>query len=310
MKENTMVQKSEAKLAIETQSVKKSFGRIKALDGLDLAVPEGAVCLLVGPNGAGKTTTLRMLLGQVRPTDGSANVFGLDVSRAGAAIRANVGYVPEDGAPIYSWMRVRDLLAYHSQYYERWDDDYAIRLTAAFELRTSVPFGKLSKGEKRRVQLVMAMAHRPALLLLDEPTDGLDPVIRDRFFRLLAAHLADTPTTVLISSHLVYESELLADHLGVMTRGKLSAQLDRAAIDRYLRRYIAEIPRAANKLGDLDSSIIAKRESGKEIDWVVWGEEDFVTKALWNAGSKTRSIKPLSLEEVARLLMEREEVTQ
>ena len=117
--------------------------------------------------------------------------------------------------PVYDWMEVGDLLRFHAAYYSTWDTAYAKTLVQSLGVKTDDRFGTLSKGESRRVQLVMALAHRPGLLLLDEPTDGLDPVIRDRFFAVLASHLAENETTVLISSHLVYESELFADHLGV-----------------------------------------------------------------------------------------------
>jgi len=253
---------------------------------------------------------MRVLLGQLRGNSGSTTVLGLDPTHNGPRVRASIGYVPEDGVPVYGWMPVRDLLAHHARYFEGWDDDYASRLTAAFELRLKTRFGKLSKGEKRRVQLVMALAHRPALLLLDEPTDGLDPVIRDRFFRVLATHLADTPTTVLISSHLVYESELFADHLGVLVNGRLTAQLDRTVIDQRLRRYVTERPRNEAALNGIASAVISREEIGNELSWVVWGKEEAVTKVLWEAGSKTRDIKPLALEEVARVLMEREGATE
>jgi ABC-2 type transport system ATP-binding protein len=304
-----MTQKSREPLVIDTSSIGKRFGKTAALAGLELAVPEGAVYLLVGPNGAGKTSAIRLLLGQLRADSGRATVFGLDPKSEGATIRASVGYVPENGIPIYGWMSVRGLLRYHASYFANWDDEYAGRLIEALEVRVRVRFGKLSKGEKRRVQLVMALAHRPRLLLLDEPTDGLDPVIRDRFFGLLADHLAATPTSVLISSHLVYESEMFADHLGVLKAGRLTAQLDRETIKQNLRRYVSELPRDESVIADIAGSVIARRDTGNETDWVVWGKESAVNEVLWRAGAKTRDIKGLTLEEVARVLMDREEVT-
>ena len=193
--------------AVATRGLRKQFGKEVALRGIDLQVPEGAVYVLVGPNGAGKSTTLKILLDLVRADAGAAEVFGLDPRARGPDVRAQIGYVPERHDWGYGWMRVGRLLEHHAAFYPRWDPQYAAHLARAFELRMDRKFGKLSKGQGRRVQLAMALAHRPPLLLLDEPTDGLDPVMRDETLGLLAEHLAETPTTVLISTHLVHEIE-------------------------------------------------------------------------------------------------------
>src|SRR5690606_1766153 len=144
---------------------------------------------------------------------------------------------PEARAIPYTWLRVRDLLAHHARYYPTWDAAYAAHLCAAMELRLDAKFGSLSKGEARRVELTMALAHRPRLLLLDEPTDGLDPVIRATVLSLLAEHMTESETSMLITTHLVYEMERFADHVGVIRAGRLVAQLDRIAMQTRLRRY-------------------------------------------------------------------------
>ncbi len=300
---STLMQRFDGALAIDTHSVTKSYGKTNALDGLELTVPEGAVYLLVGQNGAGKTTTLRMVLDLARPDTGRISVFGLSPDTAGARIRSSIGYVPEDRGPVYAWMRIGDLIAHHATYYARWDADYASHLVDALGIDLSPKYGTLSKGEARRVQLVMALAHRPRLLLLDEPTDGLDPLTRDRFFELLADHLASSPTTMLISSHLVYEQELFADRLGVLTNGRMTSQVDRDKLDRYMRRYVAEVP--ADGIGDagLRSAIVTRHGQTGGIDWVMWGEEADVTSALESAGAKVRHVKRLTLTEAARSLM-------
>ncbi|HSM06269.1 MAG TPA: ABC transporter ATP-binding protein, partial [Longimicrobiales bacterium] len=180
---------------IVTRGLVKRFGPVAALDGLDLQVPEGAVYVLVGPNGAGKSTLIRTLLGFVRRDAGTLDVGGVDPREAGGAVRANVGYVPEGHDLGYAWMRVGRLLEQHRVYYPGWDADYAGHLLDAYEVDPGRRCGALSKGQRRRVQLLLALAHRPALLLMDEPTDGLDHVIRDTTLALLSEHLADTPTT-------------------------------------------------------------------------------------------------------------------
>ena len=182
--------------AVATHGLSKRYGSETALAGVDLRVPEGAVYILIGSNGAGKSTALKVLMNLERPDAGRAEVFGLDTASRGPEVRAQVGYVPEQHAPGYRWMTCGRLIQHVAAYYPAWDDAYADHLIAVFGVRLQRKVGSLSKGEARRLQLVLALAHRPPLLLLDEPTDGLDPVVRKRTLALLAEHLADTPTTV------------------------------------------------------------------------------------------------------------------
>ena len=309
MTAHTLVQEFGDDLTVETRGAVKRFKNTDALKGLDLSIPEGAVYVLVGPNGAGKTTALRLLLDELRPNEGSVRVFGLDPASAGAQVRASIGYVPETGQPPYGWMAVSDLLAHHASYYAAWDAPYASKLSKALDIRSDAPFGKLSKGERRRVQLVMAMSHRPRLLLLDEPTDGLDPVVRDRFFELLADHLATCPTTALISSHLVYESELFADHLGVLRNGRLSAQLARTSLDEQLRGYVTGLPQNGFSVSDVGHPVLALSETRGEVNWIIWGNEEDICSSLTKVGAAPRSVRRLNLVETARVLMSHEEVS-
>ncbi len=296
-----------ATLAVESRALVKRYGRTTALDGLDLAVPEGAVYLFAGENGAGKTTTLRLLLGLTRPDAGTAAVFGLDPAERGEWVRAAAGYVPEGDGPPYPGLAVGLLLCHHAAYYETWDAAYATRLIAAFEIDLEKRYGRLSKGQRWRVQLVMALAHRPPLLLFDEPTDGLDPVARDSFFAVLAEHLAATPTTIVLSTHVVGEAELLADHVGVLRQGRLTAQVDRRTLDARLKRYRAEVPAGWTPPALPASAVLTRREAGGEIDWVVWGEEPEVSCSLAAAGARVRAVTALDLAAAVRVLMRPEE---
>ena len=290
-------------LAIRTESLGKRFGRDTALRGLNLRVPEGSVTLLVGPNGAGKSTTLRVLMGLLRADEGTASVFSLDPMRRGAEVRARVGYVPERWDVGYGWMRVGRMLEHHAAFFPGWDAGYAARLAEAMELRMDRKLGALSKGQARRVQLLLALAHRPPLLLLDEPTDGLDPVVRDETLRLIAGHLADSPTTALISTHRVYEVERLADRVAVLGEGRLLAQISCDRLRRKLQRYRAEVPEAWTGAGDLDGVVVRRAGTGREILWTVWGEPDEVTGRLARAGATVREVGPLSLDDAAITLL-------
>ncbi|MBW3552146.1 MAG: ABC transporter ATP-binding protein [Gemmatimonadetes bacterium] len=289
--------------AVETAGLAKRYGRRVALDGMDMTVPQGAVYVLVGPNGAGKTTTLRILLDLVRADAGRAGVLGLDTVSAGAEVRAHCGYLPERQDAGYGWMKVQQLLDHHARFRSNWDAAYATQLVERLEVRDHTKFGKLSKGEARRVQLVMALAHRPPLLLLDEPTDGLDPVMRDEALAILSDHVADTGATLVISTHLVYEVEGLGDHLGVLKEGVLRAQLDRETLRQRLRRYTLEVAEGWEGVPEVNESIIRRTGSGREVAWTVWGEEGEVVERLKAGGATVRHVDPLTLEEAAVALL-------
>jgi ABC-2 type transport system ATP-binding protein len=289
--------------AVETRGLAKRFGRRVALNGLDLNVPAGSAYVLVGPNGAGKTTTLRILLDLVRADAGVADVLGRDTVAQGPEVRALSGYVPERQDSGYGWMKVQQLLDYHASYRSSWDGAYARQLMDRLEVRDHTRFGKLSKGESRRVQLVMALAHRPEILLLDEPTDGLDPVMRDEALRLLSDHMAETEATLLISTHLVYEVEGLGDHLGVLKEGELKVQLDRETLRRRLRRYTLEVPEGWSGADGVTERVVRRSGSGRELSWTVWGDESEIVERMRAGGATVRGVDPLTLEEAAVALL-------
>ena len=290
-------------LAVATNGLSKSYGHQTALRDLALQVPYGAFYVLVGPNGAGKSTTLKLLMDLLRADAGTMEVFGLDPAVAGAAVRANVGYVPERHEWGYGWMRVGRLLDHHRQFYSGWDSDYAARLTRLFELQLDRKVKTLSKGEARRVHLAMALAHRPALLLLDEPIDGLDPLMRDEALGLLAEHLSSTPTTVVLSTHHVQEVEPLADHIGVLRTGSLRAQLPLTQLRAGLRRYRAEVPDGWRGVPKLDGAVLRRVAAPREVQWTVWGPEADVLQQLSATGATVRESTPLSLHEATLALL-------
>ena len=278
---------------IETSGLSRSFGSTAAVADLALAVPEGAIYLLAGQNGAGKTTALRLLLGLLRPDDGEARVAGVKAGASGD-VRARIGYVPETHELPWGSMRIAGLLDQHARYRRTWDHAYARHLCSTLEIDESRRLGEQSKGQVRRVQLVLALAHRPSVLLLDEPTDGLDPLVRDTVLRLLVEHAADTPTTMLVASHVVHELDGLADHVGVLRNGRLIAQLARDELHARLRRYRFHVP-AGWQAPELE---IAHRHAGLgEHDWTVWGDESTVSARLTGSGAVLNATTPLSLDE-------------
>ncbi len=295
------------RFAVRTDSLVKRFGQKVALDGLELRVPEGAVYLLVGPNGAGKSTTLRILMNLLKASSGTASVFSMDPRHRGPDVRARTGFVPERHDLGYAWMAVGRMIEHHAAYRPTWDAAYAERLAEAFSVEPDRRFGQLSKGQARRVQLLLALAHRPPLLVLDEPTDGLDPVMRDETLGLLAEHLAEAPTTLLVSTHRVYEMERMADHVGVLHEGRLVTQTSRDRLHRMLRSYRVEIPDGWSREPDLDG-VVRKAGNGREVRWTVWGEETVVTDRFARAGGTVREVATLTLDEAAIILLGRKEV--
>ena len=243
--------------AIETTNLSKRYKDQLALDRVDIRVPEGSVYVLVGANGAGKSSTFRILLNLERPTSGDAKVLGLATEDPQA--RAQIGYVPEQQQSPYPWMTCGRLLQHVAAFYPSWNSTYAEHLVKALEIRTDKKSGSLSKGELRRLQLVMAMAHRPPLLLLDEPTEGLDIVARKQVLSLLAEHLADSPTTVVIATHHIHEVDSFTDYVGVLKQGKLHSQMHRDE----LRQLVASQHADARPLSleDAIAAILSSEES-------------------------------------------------
>ncbi|CAA9354598.1 MAG: hypothetical protein AVDCRST_MAG68-3946 [uncultured Gemmatimonadetes bacterium] len=285
--------------AVATHGLSKRYGRESALREVELRVPDGAVYVLVGVNGAGKSTLFKVLMNLERPDAGTAQVFGMDTGREGPQVRAQVGYVPERQDAPYRGMTCARLLRHAAAFYPEWDHGYADHLTRALGIQPQRRVGGLSKGETRRLQLVLALAHRPPLLLLDEPTDGLDPVVRRRALALLAEHLADAPTTVVISTHHIHELESLADHVGVLREGRLVAQMPREELQRTVRSYRLEVPQGWEAPRELQATGVRRSSAGRDLRCTLVGEERVVTRRLAAAGARVRQVSTLALEDAA-----------
>jgi ABC-2 type transport system ATP-binding protein len=294
-------------LAVRTEGLVKRFGRETALAGVDLSVPEGAVYLLSGTNGAGKSTLLRTLLNIERPDRGTVTVLGLDSAANGPEVRARAGYVPETGEGTYGWMRAGRFLAHHAGFQTNWDDQYAQHLIRLLDVRTESRLGTLSKGQARRVQIVGALAHRPPVLLLDELTDGLDPLAREEVLGLLAAHLADTGATAILSTHLVAEVETLVDHVGVLRSGRLVAQAPAERLLSRLQRYELDAPEGWAAPATLQAMVL-RRDSGpgKSERLVGAGAEAELVAAVSSSGARVRDVTRLSLAEAIPILLQSE----
>jgi ABC-2 type transport system ATP-binding protein len=205
---------------IEVRGLSRRFGAVQALADVNLSVPAGVVFGLVGVNGSGKTTLIKHVMGLLRAQSGSVRVFGLDPVADPVGVLARVGYLSEDN-DLPGWMRVGELVRYTAAFYPSWDARYAEELCRQFGLSADARVGELSRGQRARAGLVVALAHRPALLVLDEPSSGLDPVVRRDILGAIVRTVADEGRTVLFSSHLLDEVERVADHLVMIHAGRV-----------------------------------------------------------------------------------------
>ena len=206
---------------IEIDNLTRRFGAKAALDGVTLSVPRGGVYGLVGANGAGKTTLIRHVLGLLRAEHGTVRVFGLDPVADPVGVLSRIGYLSEEN-DLPGWMRVGELIAYSRTFYPRWDDAYAEQLRGTFALDADAKVKTLSKGNRARLGLLIALAYRPELLVLDEPSSGLDPVVRRDILEAIIRTIADEGRTVLFSSHLLDEVERVADHVTMIADGRIT----------------------------------------------------------------------------------------
>ncbi|MGW0041959.1 ABC transporter ATP-binding protein [Rhodococcus sp. NPDC003348] len=212
---------SASDVIVRTQKLTKTYGRLTALSAVDLCIERGEVFGYLGPNGAGKSTTLRLLMGMLRPTSGTAELFGIDAFASSASVRRRVGYVPGELA-LYPRMTGRQHIDYVQNLRRDRDTQYADAMASRLDLELGKTVRALSKGNRQKLALVLALMTRPELLILDEPTGGLDPLVQLEFYAILREHTT-AGGTVLLSSHVLSEVQRVADRVGVLRDGHLVA---------------------------------------------------------------------------------------
>lgn len=220
---------------IETKNLTRRFGKTDAIQDLTLSVPQGIIYALLGPNGAGKTTTIQTLLNILHPTSGSARVLGVETKSFGPEQLAQIGYVSENQILPES-MTVEAFIAWCRPMYPTWDEAFCSELLRRFELPLDRRLKNLSRGMKMKAALLVSIAYRPKLLVLDEPFSGLDPLMRDEFIRGVLELSEQENWTVLISSHDIDEVERLADWVGILNAGKLYLSESSDSLQRRFRK--------------------------------------------------------------------------
>ena len=213
---------------ILTDDLTKYYGTVRGIEGVDLQVRQGEVFGFLGPNGAGKTTTIRTLLDFIRPTRGSASIFGLDTRQHSREIRRRVDYLPGD-IVVYERMTGNELLSYLANLRGGVDWRFVEELAERLQCNTSQQIRSLSKGNKQKIGLIQAFMHRPELIIMDEPTSGLDPLMQQEFYRMVEEVKGDG-RTVLISSHIMPEVERICDRVGIIRNGELMTVEDVSAL--------------------------------------------------------------------------------
>jgi ABC-2 type transport system ATP-binding protein len=279
-------------LAIETRDLVKRYGSIAAVDGLSLSVPRGAVYALVGRNGSGKTTTIRTLLDLTRPDAGTARVLGMDCHAERVKVLERVGYV-SDRPLLGSWTG-EQLVRFNRGFYPRWSDELVARYVRVFDIPMQQRFRNLSRGNQTKMWLMLALAQQPDVLILDEPTAGLDPVVTDQLLRVLVEDVAAEGRTVFMSSHHLSEIERIADWVGMIDKGKLLLEAPMEELRaRFRRIQVAGVAEMA-----MPVAAMRVRRSGASTEYVVRdGAEEFVD-ALERGGATVIQSSPMNLSEI------------
>jgi ABC-2 type transport system ATP-binding protein len=284
--------------AIEIDHLVRRYGRTDAVDGLSLKVEPGRCYGFFGRNGAGKTTTIKCLLNLLRPTSGSAKVFGLDPARHEVAVKSRLAYVP-DHVAFYPWMTVRQTLDYFASFRAHWNRGTERALLDQFRLDPRQKTSHLSKGQRTQVALITAVCPEPELLVLDEPTSGLDPIVRREFIQTVIGAYQDGDAgrrTVFVSTHLISEFEGLIDQFTIIEAGRdvLTLEAD-AARERYQKIYARF---ATEPLGlDLAGARVLRR-GGRDLEVFVNGNAADVLNRLKARSPEALTTESLTLEEI------------
>jgi ABC-2 type transport system ATP-binding protein len=280
--------------AIDLQAVYKSFRTTEVLRGVTLRVERGKTFAFLGRNASGKTTTIRQMLGLLNRDDGSIRVLGLDPEREPLELRRRVGYLAEDQT-MWGWMRVEEILRFVAPFYPTWDHSLALQYVRDFELPLRTRIKHLSKGQNVRLGLVLALAHRPELVILDDPALGLDPIMRKQFNRDLITHLQGEGRTVFYSSHLLYEVEAVADEVAILDQGRIVRQAGTETLRRDVKQIIIRQEAFAALRGDL--SILDERSDGENVAVTVQDAERTL-QALGREGVIEFRVVDLNLDEI------------
>ena len=282
---------------IQTQKLTKNFGsKTHALTGLDINIPEGVVYGLVGRNGAGKTTTLRILMGLLKATSGNAQIMGQDPWQLPLELKQKIGYA-SDTMQLLPWLKVGEILNYNGNFYPSWDVSYVKQWLDRLKLPIDQRVFQLSKGNKQKLGLIMAIGHKPKLVILDEPAGGLDPIARKEFLESMIELIHESGTTIVLSSHLLGDLERIAEHIGIIDNGKMCLETSLDDLKNTTRQIKIVNKTKINSL-DIDG-IIRVTKSDNIINAVIsnWNKQKYEMLKQKYPDS-TIEVENLNLEEI------------
>jgi len=285
---------------IETKKLTKYFGKTRGIVDLDLTIEEGEIFGFIGPNGAGKSTTIRTLLGLIYPTSGSATIFGKDIIKDGPEIREEVGYLPSE-VFYYDDMKVIDLLKYSASFFKK-DRKFVNKrikdLAGLLDLDLTKKIDDLSYGNKKKVGIIQGLLHQPKLIILDEPTGGLDPLIQQKFFNLLKEENKNG-ATILFSSHILGEVQKMCDRVAIIKEGKIiKIEKISSLIENNTKRFKLEMavppdPKYFQIEGVSDLNI-----TGNSVNFLYHGHINDITKKIAGLNLSNMWVEEPDLEEI------------
>jgi ABC-2 type transport system ATP-binding protein len=282
--------------AIVIEDLTKRFGSREAVRDLSLEVPRGSVFGLLGQNGAGKSTTIKTLLNLYQPTRGRLSVLGLDSGRQSVELRRKVGYLPEEPS-CYRWMTVAEAVRFNAAFYPTWDAGLADALLRKLELPRERRLGELSRGMQAKVGLVLALAPRPEVLILDDPTSGLDAVVRREFLEAMIANVQAEGGTVFFSTHLLHEMERVADEVAILHRGRLLVRDSLERLKAATKKLRVVYPDRVPERVQLPGMLRVVRDTHQALI-TVGGYHAGMAEELRRAGAESVEALDLSLEEI------------
>ena len=277
---------------IEVQHLTKTFDGFHALSDLSLTVPQGAVYGLVGPNGAGKSTIIRHITGIYRPDSGTVNVSGMPVYE-NREVKSRMAYIPDDLTNL-GGSTIRDLMHFYAQIYPRFDEVRFMQLRDVFPLNERQPMRRFSKGMQKQAAFWLAISCKPDYMILDEPVDGLDPVMRRQIWSLMMEDVAERGMTVLVSSHNLRELEDVCDHVGVMHQGRML--LERSLEE--LQDNIVKVQLVTDQPIPEGLNILHTSSVGRIRTLIIRGQSDEIQQTLAQCNPLLCDLLPLSLEEI------------
>jgi ABC-2 type transport system ATP-binding protein len=280
---------------IATHRLTKYYDRRCVVNNLELRVPQGSVYGLLGRNGTGKSTTIKMLLGMVHADYGRAELFGEDSFHLRAETRTRIAYLAE-GHPLYRWMTIGQAVRFAQAFYPRWNDALLEQILDHFGLPARARIRRLSGGERAQVSLALAVASDPELLILDDPTLGLDTVVRRDFLESLIQIIQRRGRTILFSSHILGDVERVADRIGILVDGVLRVDCPTEHFKESLRKVVLEFPQAPPEFPAC-KGLVSNRQVGRKLEVILVGFNDEHRRLAESLHPRSMEVIELNLED-------------